>query len=60
MSVSGGHLNPAITIAFFAAGKLPGLRALLYITFQCLGSCTGSAIVLAVRRLPHPRHSACA
>lgn len=44
----GGHLNPAVTVGFLAAGKIPALRAFLYIVFQCLGACTGSAIVLAV------------
>ena len=42
------HLNPAVTIGFLAAGKIPALRALAYIIFQCLGSCTASALVLAV------------
>lgn len=52
---SGGHLNPAVTIAFLATARVSVVRALLYIIFQCLGACTGSALVLAVRLSPQRR-----
>ncbi|KAK9814313.1 hypothetical protein WJX72_003829 [[Myrmecia] bisecta] len=46
-SFSGGHLNPAVTIAFLLTGKISIIRALFYIAFQLGGACTGSALVLA-------------
>ena len=49
--VAGGHLNPAVTVAFLVTARVSVVRALLYIVFQCLGACTGSALVLAVRPL---------
>ena len=51
MLVAGGHLNPAVTVAFLVTARVSVVRALLYIIFQCLGACTGSALVLAVRFL---------
>lgn len=36
--VSGVHLNPAVTAAFFAAGRLPGRRVLPYVAAQCFGA----------------------
>ncbi|EIE22533.1 aquaporin-like protein, partial [Coccomyxa subellipsoidea C-169] len=47
-SFSGGHLNPAVSVAFWLAGKISALRAVLYIVCQCLGACAGSALVLAI------------
>ena len=49
--VAGGHLNPAVTVAFLVTARVSVVRALLYIVFQCLGACTGSVLVLAVRPL---------
>lgn len=42
-SNSGGHLNPAITLAFLCLGKIPLGRFLLYVIAQCLGSMTAAA-----------------
>ncbi|KAL2468102.1 Aquaporin NIP1-2 [Forsythia ovata] len=36
--VSGGHFNPAVTIGFAAARKLPFIHVPLYVLSQCLGS----------------------
>ncbi|KAK9904092.1 hypothetical protein WJX75_004416 [Coccomyxa subellipsoidea] len=47
-SFSGGHLNPAVSVAFWMSGKISAMRAILYVVFQCLGACTGSALVLAI------------
>ncbi|KAK9802736.1 hypothetical protein WJX73_005044 [Symbiochloris irregularis] len=44
-SVSGGHINPAVSIAFFLAQKISFLRALCYVIFQCAGAACGSVIV---------------
>jgi len=43
--ISGGHINPAVTFAFFLARKISLNRALLYIVCQCLGAICGAGIV---------------
>ena len=45
---AGGHLNPAVTLGFVLTAKISIPRAFFYIIFQCLGACTGSALVKAV------------
>ena len=47
--LAGGHLNPAVSIGLACGGKISVLRALLYIIAQCLGACTGAALIKAVR-----------
>lgn len=49
---AGGHLNPAVTLGFVLTAKISIPRAFFYIIFQCLGACTGSALVKAVSGLP--------
>ena len=49
LCVAGGHLNPAVTIGLACGGKISILRAVLYIIAQCLGACTGAALIKAVR-----------
>ena len=44
--VSGAHLNPAVTIGFYAAGRLPGGRVLPYILSQLLGAFAASVSLL--------------
>ena len=46
--VAGGHLNPAVSIGLACGGRISVLRAFLYIIAQCLGACTGAAMVKAV------------
>jgi aquaporin related protein len=41
--VSGGHLNPAVTVGLLAAGKVSLIRAIFYIIAQCVGSVAGTA-----------------
>lgn len=42
-------MNPALTLALLATRRLDLLRALLYITAQCLGACLGAgALYLAL------------
>lgn len=43
--VSGGHVNPAVTLGMLAAGRISVLRSVLYILFQCIGSIAGTAAV---------------
>jgi aquaporin Z len=47
-SISGCHINPAITIAMLIAGKLKSKDALFYIIVQCIGAIIAAAILLAI------------
>ncbi len=41
-SISGGHFNPAVTIAFTVSGRFPVKKLPAYITSQLLGAITAS------------------
>jgi MIP family channel proteins len=43
--VSGAHVNPAVTIGFWAAGRFPGRRVLPYVAAQLVGALLGSSLV---------------
>jgi len=43
--ISGGHINPAVTTALLFAGRMPILRAPLYIFVQCCGAIVGAGIL---------------
>ncbi|TGE21849.1 aquaporin [Hymenobacter aquaticus] len=43
--VSGAHVNPAVTLGFWAAGRFPGRRVLPYVAAQLAGAFAGSALV---------------
>jgi len=47
-SISGCHINPAITIAMLAAGKTKSRDAAIYIIVQCLGATIASGTLLAI------------
>ncbi len=49
--VSGAHINPAVTVGFYAAGRLEGAFVLPYIASQTLGAFTAT---LAVRSIFPP------
>src|SRR5450432_4012737 len=49
--VSGAHLNPAVTLGFFFARRLPGRDVLPYIGIQILGAFAASATLHAL--FPH-------
>ncbi len=51
-SISGAHLNPALTIAFAAMGEFPTDKVVGYILAQFAGAFTGSIIVW-LHYLPH-------
>jgi len=46
--VSGCHINPAITVAMLATGKIPSKTALIYIIAQCIGAILASVLLLAI------------
>ena len=53
---AGGHINPAVSLGFFIAGRISFLRGLLYTICQVLGAAVGAALIRAVR--PHlPVHT---
>jgi MIP family channel proteins len=51
--VSGCHLNPAVTLGFFAARRFEGRSVLPYL----LGQCGGALLASAVLRLLFPDHA---
>lgn len=43
--VSGGHFNPAVTVACLVTGKITIVKSILYIIAQCLGAICGAALL---------------
>jgi MIP family channel proteins len=46
--ISGGHLNPAVTISIWVAGKIDAVRAMLYIVAQLAGAAAGAGILAVI------------
>lgn len=46
--VSGAHLNPAVTIGFWAARRFPGKQVVPYVAFQMLGGLAASGCLRAM------------
>ena len=44
-AVSGGHLNPAVTIGLFAAKKIDAVNAVGYVLAQCLGGIVAAGLI---------------
>lgn len=47
-SISGCHVNPAVTVGALVAGRIKGRDALFYIIAQCAGAIVGAAILWAI------------
>jgi aquaporin Z len=47
-SVSGCHINPAITISMLVAGKISVKDAVFYVVFQSVGAIIGAGILYAI------------
>ena len=45
MSISGGHINPAVSFALFVAGKINGKTLGQYVGAQLLGALVGAALI---------------
>jgi len=45
-SISGGHFNPAVTLAVTLSNKMDGgwIQALIYVIIQLIGGCLGAAV----------------
>lgn len=43
--VSGSHINPAVTVGFWLAGRFTGYRVIQYIISQCLGAIAASLLL---------------
>ena len=43
--ISGAHLNPAVTLGFCAAGRMPWSEAVPYIASQCVGAFAASGLL---------------
>ncbi|XAR50853.1 hypothetical protein NMG60_11005304 [Bertholletia excelsa] len=48
--ISGGHINPAVTLGLLLARKLSVTRAVFYMIMQCLGAIAGAAVVKGFER----------
>jgi aquaporin Z len=46
--ISGCHLNPAVSIGLWSAGRLPGDKLLGYILFQLLGAIVGGGVLFMI------------
>jgi aquaporin Z len=48
-SVSGCHINPAVSISMLAAGKINVKDTVFYIIFQCIGAILGAGLLYWIR-----------
>jgi aquaporin Z len=55
-SISGCHINPAISISMLAAGKLSAKNTVFYILAQCVGAIIASALLYSIA-LGNPAYS---
>jgi aquaporin Z len=46
--LSGAHLNPAVTIGFWASGRLSANKILPYIGSQLIGALAGAAVLYVI------------
>ncbi len=46
--ISGAHLNPAVTVAFWSAKRFPGSNVAPYVAAQCVGAVLASLLLRAV------------
>jgi aquaporin Z len=49
-SISGCHINPAVTISMLVAGKTKAKDAVVYIIMQCIGAIIAAGVLLAIAK----------
>nr|AHA84128.1 plasma membrane integral protein ZmPIP2-7 [Phaseolus vulgaris] len=54
--ISGGHINPAVTLGLFLGRKVSLVRALLYIVAQCAGAISGAGLAEAFQKSFYNRY----
>ncbi|XP_051120197.1 aquaporin PIP2-2 [Andrographis paniculata] len=54
--ISGGHINPAVTLGLFLARKVSLVRAVMYMVAQCLGAICGVGLVKAFQKSYYKRY----
>lgn len=59
-NISGGHLNPAVTLATIVTGHISVLKGLAYILMQICGACLGILIVVSTSLLTGCQYVCCA
>ncbi|MDR0797426.1 MAG: aquaporin Z [Nitrososphaerota archaeon] len=47
-SISGCHINPAVSISMLAAGKINVKDTMFYVIFQCLGAIMGAGVLYLI------------
>ena len=57
MGVSGGHLNPAVTLGFLVTRRLDGKNAVIYIVAQLIGAALAGLAIKALLPAPMVRAS---
>jgi aquaporin Z len=55
-SISGCHINPAVSISMLAAGRMSARDAAIYVVSQCVGAIVGASVLYAVA-LGRPQYS---
>lgn len=48
MNISGGHMNPAVTIGMLVTGNIKAVDSLVYIIAQVLGAAAGAMLLVAL------------
>ena len=51
-NISGCHVNPAVSLAMFLAGRMSGKDCLGYVVFQLLGAAIGAGLLYAFVAMP--------
>src|SRR5437868_5263817 len=46
--ISGAHLNPAVTLGVWMAGRLPASSVAGYVIAQCLGAIVGIGVIVLI------------
>ncbi|XP_051120779.1 probable aquaporin PIP2-4 [Andrographis paniculata] len=54
--ISGGHINPAVTLGLFLGRKISIIRAFMYMVAQCLGAICGVGLVKAFQKSYYNRY----